>query len=288
MTFNLFALCRVDNNLEVRKISVTHTMQAKISQIFEEQKDNFNAGIREIISFVGDWKPEKDELLEIPIPTDANVIIQALETNLTGIPELNLNNFETEPIKALFGQNENGEILIQLFFRSQYLSRSFSLFLEGNTYNELTAPAITLDNKLLCYISDNTLKFKSFNNLRYLFNLSELYIEATDADIERFALNTNIEFENIEAFKNSANQNNRKRIHNILQSDRLNNYSAIDIKSIAETKGLNELIVLRNNKVFLPQNNSKLSKILSFLDEKLYVGPFSNNVIRANSTKIEV
>ncbi len=288
MTFNLFALCRVDNNLEVRKISVTQTMQAKISQIFEEQKDNFNAGIREIISFVGDWKPEKDELLEIPIPTDANVIIQALETNLTGIPELNLNNFETEPIKALFGQNENGEILIQLFFRSQYLSRSFSLFLEGNTYNELTAPAITLDNKLLCYISDNTLKFKSFNNLRYLFNLSELYIEATDADIERFALNTNIEFENIEAFKNSANQNNRKRIHNILQSDRLNNYSAIDIKSIAETKGLNELIVLRNNKVFLPQNNSKLSKILSFLDEKLYVGPFSNNVIRANSTKIEV
>lgn len=287
MTFNLFALCRVDNNLEVRKISVTQTMQAKISQIFEEQKDNFNAGIREIISFVGDWKPEKDELLEIPIPTDANVIIQALETNLTGIPELNLNNFETEPIKALFGQNENGEILIQLFFRSQYLSRSFSLFLEGNTYNELTAPAITLDNKLLCYISDNTLKFKSFNNLRYLFNLSELYIEATDADIERFALNTNIEFENIEAFKNSANQNNRKRIHNILQSDRLNNYSAIDIKSIAETKGLNELIVLRNNKVFLPQNNSKLSKILSFLDEKLYVGPFSNNVIRANSTKIE-
>lgn len=287
MTFNLFALCRVDNNLEVRKISVTQTIQAKISQIFEEQKDHFNAGIREIISFAGDWKPEKDELLEIPIPTDANVIIQALETNLTGIPELNLNNFETEPIKALFGQNENGEILIQLFFRSQYLSRSFSLFLEGNTYNELTAPAITLDNKLLCYISDNTLKFKSFNNLRYLFNLSELYIEATDADIEHFALNTNIEFENIEAFKNSANQNNRKRIHNIMQSDRLNNYSAIDIKSIAETKGLNELIVVRNNKVFLPQNNSQLSKILSFLDEKLYVGPFSNNVIRANSTKIE-
>lgn len=287
MTFNLFALCKINNNLEVRKISVTRTVQSKISQIFEEQKNIFNAEIREIVAFNGDWKPEIDELLEIPVPIEANVIFQALETNLTGIPELDLNNFDREPIKALFGQNENGEILIQLFFKSQYLSKSFSLFLEGNTYNELTSPTIVLDNKLLCYISNNTLKFKSFNNLRYLFDLSELYTEATDADIEDFVSNANIEFENIEVFKNSANQNNRKRIHNILKAGRLNNYSAVDIKSIAESKGLNELIIIRNNRVFLPQNNSQLSKILSFLDEKLYIGPFSNNIIRANSTKIE-
>ena len=287
MTFNIFALCKINNNLEVRKISVTNAVQLKIEQIFEEQKNNFNAGIREIVHFTGDWRPENDELLEIPIPQEANIIIQALEMNLTGIQELNLNNFETEPIKALFGQIENGEILIQLFLKSQYLSRSFSLFLEGSTYNELSTPTITLNNKLLCYISNNTLKFKSFNNLRYLFNLSELYIEATDADIDNFASNTNIEFEDVVAFKNSANQNNRKRIHNILQSDRLNNYSALDIKSIAEDKGLRELIEIRNNRVFLPQNNTQLSKILSFLDEKLYVGPFSNNIIRANSTKIE-
>ena len=214
--------------------------------------------------------------------------MEALNANLTTIEELNLDNFEKEPIKALFGRNDNNEIMIQSFFKSQYLSRSFSLFLKNNTYNELNNPAISLDNKLLCYISNNKLRFKSFNNLRFVFDLSSLYKEATDEDIDNLCEYDNIEIDNITNFKTNAGQNIRKRVHNILSSGVLKEYTAKQIKRIAKSQGLNSLISISNDKIVIPQDQQTINKLLSFLDEKLFVGPFSGNTIRANSTKVEV
>ena len=214
--------------------------------------------------------------------------MEALNANLTTIEELNLDNFEKEPIKALLGRNDNNEIMIQSFFKSQYLSRSFSLFLKNNTYNELNNPAISLDNKLLCYITNNKLRFKSFNNLRFVFDLSSLYKEATDEDIDNLCEYDNIEIDNITNFKTNAGQNIRKRVHNILSSGVLKEYTAKQIKRIAKSQGLNSLISISNDKIVIPQDQQTINKLLSFLDEKLFVGPFSGNTIRANSTKIEV
>lgn len=288
MTFNLFALCKIKKKLEVRKISINNPLQEKVLQIFEQQKIKFNENVKQIVSFTGDWKPDNDEIFEIDLPADANIIVEALNTNLTTIEELNLDNFEKEPIKALFGRNDNNEIMIQSFFKSQYLSRSFSLFLKNNTYNELNNPAISLDNKLLCYITNNKLRFKSFNNLRFVFDLSSLYKEATDEDIDNLCEYDNIEIDNITNFKTNAGQNIRKRVHNILSSGVLKEYTAKQIKRIAKSQGLNSLISISNDKIVIPQDQQTINKLLSFLDEKLFVGPFSGNTIRANSTKVEV
>lgn len=288
MTFNLFALCKIKKKLEVRKISINNPLQEKVLQIFEQQKIKFNENVKQIVSFTGDWKPDNDEIFEIDLPADANIIVEALNANLTTIEELNLDNFEKEPIKALFGRNNNNEIMIQSFFKSQYLSRSFSLFLKNNTYNELNNPAISLDNKLLCYISNNKLRFKSFNNLRFVFDLSSLYKEATDEDIDNLCEYDNIEIDNITNFKTNAGQNIRKRVHNILSSGVLKEYTAKQIKRIAKSQGLNSLISISNDKIVIPQDQQTINKLLSFLDEKLFVGPFSGNTIRANSTKVEV
>lgn len=288
MTFNLFALCKIKKKLEVRKISINNPLQEKVLQIFEQQKIKFNENVKQIVSFTGDWKPDNDEIFEIDLPADANIIVEALNANLTTIEELNLDNFEKEPIKALFGRNDNNEIMIQSFFKSQYLSRSFSLFLKNNTYNELNNPAISLDNKLLCYITNNKLRFKSFNNLRFVFDLSSLYKEATDEDIDNLCEYDNIEIDNITNFKTNAGQNIRKRVHNILSSGVLKEYTAKQIKRIAKSQGLNSLISISNDKIVIPQEQQTINKLLSFLDEKLFVGPFSGNTIRANSTKVEV
>lgn len=288
MTFNLFALCKIKKKLEVRKISINNPLQEKVLQIFEQQKIKFNENVKQIVSFTGDWKPDNDEIFEIDLPADANIIVEALNANLTTIEELNLDNFEKEPIKALFGRNDNNEIMIQSFFKSQYLSRSFSLFLKNNTYNELNNPAISLDNKLLCYITNNKLRFKSFNNLRFVFDLSSLYKEATDEDIDNLCEYDNIEIDNITNFKTNAGQNIRKRVHNILSSGVLKEYTAKQIKRIAKSQGLNSLISISNDKIVIPQDQQTINKLLSFLDEKLFIGPFSGNTIRANSTKVEV
>lgn len=287
MAFNLFALCKIQRNLEVRKIHLNQLLQTSVENLFTTQEEQFMRNISNETTFHGDWKPDTDELLTIDLPNDAQVIIDAVNANFTSIHDLNLNNFQGEPIKALFGQNNQGKILIQSFFKSQYLSRNFSLFLNDHTYNKLDSPAISFDNKLLCIIENNVVKFKSFNNLRYLFNLTDLYNEATDTDIDSFSTLNNILIPNVQTFKGSANQNIRKRIHNLLQSNTLINYSAQQIQALAAQEGINNLININNNKIEIPNDNKEVMKLLSFFDDKLYKGPFSQKTIRANSTKVE-
>jgi hypothetical protein len=288
MPFNLFALCKVQGNLEARRIRLNQNLQTEVETLFNIQEQEFMRDITQETPFQGDWKPDSDELLTIDIPEDAQVINDTVSANLNSILDLDLNNFNSEPIKALFGKNNQGKILVQFFFKGQYLGRKLSLFLEDHTYNKLDSPAISFDNKLLCIIENNIVKFKSFQTLKYLFDLTDLYREATDTDINSFAAVNNILIPNIETFKTASNQNIRKRIHNLLQSGILSNYTANQINGIATQKGFNGLINVDNNKIVIPENNNKeVMKILSFLDDKLYRGAFSNNILRTNSTYIE-
>lgn len=287
MPFNLFALCKIQGNLEARKINLNQGLQNQVQQLFATQKQTFLANINQETEFQGDWKPDSDELLTIDTPADAQIIIDTINANRNGIEDVNLANFEEEPIKALFGQDNNGDILVQTFFKGQYLTRTFSIFLQNDTYNKLDAPAIAFDNKLLCIISNNTVKFKSFHNLRCLFDLGDLYKEATNTDLETFSELENIAISDFKSFQGTANQNIRKRIHNLLQSNVLTDYTANQIREKAVDEGLNDLININNNQIVMPDDSKGIMNLLSFLDEKLYRGPFSDNIIRANSTKVE-
>ena len=286
MPFNLCALCKSTDGYVVRRIPLNSTTQTMVHSIFNNQKNIFLQN-KEEIAFSGDWKPDDDEILTISIPEDAQIMKNTYNNgNLLLLSTLNLSEFDTLPIKALFGSDDEGRtILVQKFNQTQYLSRKFSLFLDNNIYNKLDTPLISLDNKLLCVISGNSIKFNSFSNMRCVFDMKEYYQEATNEDIELFASHSSICVENVENLKNIANQNIRKRIHNLLKSNVLNEFSATDILNKAQEHGFENLISIQNNQIQLPNEAKEIIKVLCFLDEKLYKGVFSDLVIMANSTK---
>ena len=288
MPFNLFALCKNSDNNDyvVRRIPLNSSTQIAVSNIFSAQKDAFLRD-KEEVTFSGDWKPDDDEILTVSAPEDAQVIINTYNNkDLILFPILNLSEFDSFPIKALFGSNDKGNtILVQKFNQNQYLSRKFSLFLDNNTYSKLDTPTISLDSKLLCVISNGIVKFNNFSNMRCVFDMKEYYKEATDEDIDLFARHSRIYINDVESLKNIANQNIRKRIHNLLKSNVLDDFSATDILNKAQEYGFENLITVQDNKVSLPNDAKEVIKILCFLDEKLYKGVFSELVIMANSTK---
>lgn len=286
MPFNLFALCQTQNSLETRRIRLNAALQNEIENIFTRQANVFEANITQEIPFTGDWKPDRDQVLTIDLPDEAQVINETLTNNANAIPVLDLNNFENEPIKALFGSSNN-RILLQLFSKKQFLNRCFSLFLDNDTYNKLEAPTICFDNKLLCIIENNVIKFKSFHNLRCVFNLSQLYVEATDEDIEAFSELENLAISDVEIFKSLATQNIRKRIHNLLKSDVLRGFTVQEIQQKALDEGITNLVnVDDNNKIVVPEDRQAIGNLLSFFDDKLYRGVFSGDIIQASSTQV--
>lgn len=286
MPFNLYALCENEDSYQVKGIPLDADTQDAVSRIFNNQREIFLNNKREI-SFSGDWKPDDDEILSITIPNDAQAIIDTYDIrNHLLLPTLDLNEFDTTPIKALFGSSDDGHtILVQKFSQAQYLARKFSLFLDNQTYRKLVSPTISLDSKLLCVISNGYVKFNNFSNMRCVFDMKDYYREATNEDIEMFANLPSITVDDVENLKDIANQNIRKRIHNLLKSNVLSDFSATDIQNKALEHGFGNLITIQNNKISLPNDAKEIIKILCFLDEKLYRGVFSELVIMANSTK---
>ena len=59
---NLFALCRPQNHLIVKRVKITQPVQAKIEGVFQAQAAAFLDGVTEEVEFGGDWKPDSDEI----------------------------------------------------------------------------------------------------------------------------------------------------------------------------------------------------------------------------------
>ena len=101
--------------------------------------------------------------------------------------------------------------------------------------------------------------------------------------METFTSSDRLFIENTDAFKDMANTWIRRKIAMINDSKVLSNYSAIKIKGLAKSAGIN--ITIKDKKVVIPNDKEKIKVILSFLDEEAYKGPFSQETFLANSKR---
>jgi hypothetical protein len=287
MPYNFFALCKVNKKYDVRKITLNLSLQDNLTALFNEQKAAFlSSGVTEV-PFTGDWKPNEDEVLTISSISEVSLLQEAIQSNFTTMPELELSKHASEPIKAIFtGEETDGviTILLQKFQPRQYLDRSsgFSLFKVENGFERIESPIISLDNKLLCVIEGDKVKFKSFAVLKHVFDVSSFYQEATDADIDKFAIADVLHIEDQELFKKLIDgTTTRKLIHNIVSMDVLNTYSAEEIKQSAIEDGLD--LILENGRLVFPQDKKKVVDLLNFLNDTLYTASLSKKRYVTNS-----
>lgn len=286
MTINLFALCRPARQLEVKRVSLTQPVQAKIEGIFQAQASAFLDGVSEEIDFCGDWKPDSDELLVIDVPAEGSVINAAVSANPVSLQNIDAANFEGEAIKGLFVSMQSGgrsRIVIQSFSAQQILARRFSLMLDGNTFKELTEPAFTLDNYVTAIIEDGKLKFKSFFNVKRIFELNQFYQEASDQQIDAFCAHANLHVADLDAFKALADQPIRKMVHAIVKTNVLDNYPVLDIVAKAASLGL--VVSTDNGKVVVPGDKKEIKNLFRFLDDGIYQAALSSNRYVTNSKR---
>ena len=290
MPQNLFALVLVDGAPEVRRVRLNADLQNKITELFGEQQQSFFDGIDDEVTFNGDWKPDDNEVLVLEGLNEIELMSAAITSNTTSYHALDLSRFDDEPIKALFsGYASGGNVTVQVqrFTSAQMLVRNQIPVLglqTGNTFTEITEPMFTLARSLVAVIQNGQLKFKSFSNLRAVFDLSDAYREATDSDLDSFAGHALLACDDLDNFKSNADSSVRKMVHAISQDDVLNQHGLQKITDVAE--GFSQVnITVANGQIQLPTDKKELKTLLQFLLENIFEGPLSGEQFRTNSKR---
>lgn len=270
MPVNLLAVCRANEGLSVKRVSVTADVQNLLEGVFVQQEQQFLQGITEEIAFDGGWTPEENELLKVPATPQVVSVFHQATAGAVGLPVLNAAAIEGESIRALgvILEGVGGpRLLLQNFDARQVLQRHFALFLDGDTFNHLTAPAFSIASGLAGMVVDGEVKFRRFSKIRQIFDLKHLYIEATDAQVDAFTSHDSLTVDNAAAFKAGADQGIRKLINAISHRGTLDAFSTHEICSAAEEEGLH--IDRVGDKIVLPMTRANAKRILHFLDDGL-------------------
>ncbi|WP_061012073.1 Kiwa anti-phage protein KwaB-like domain-containing protein [Photobacterium leiognathi] len=288
---NFFALIKDETGKsDVKRIRVKGALQTSLVDLFDKQLVCFNDGVDTEIVFNGDWKPDSNELLVLNDVEEAKIMVDAINANASSFHDLQLSKFSSEPIKAIFTgfkENEEVTVLVQKFSSRQALSLSQIPIIKmqkGNIFVHATEDIFTLDNKLVAIIIGNKTKFKSFHNARMVFNLTNYYQEATDADLKAICRHPSLEVEDDDSFIENADSQVRKMVHTISSTSLLDNYSVIDIQSAAESFP-NVPVKVNQGKLVLPTDKRELKEVLHFLLEDIYKGPLSGSNYLTNSKR---
>lgn len=286
MPRTLFALCKQDGENVVLRVPLEAGVQADVEQLFDQQEVAFFAGKDEPIEFTGDWKPDANELLCI---ADANLLGQLNATLINGAgayDRLDIANYDQAGIKALLMHSAQipGQILVQKFRTSQYLQRKgLTLTFNNNTFGKLSEKGFSLDERLGAVIRGDVVMFVSFHVLRSFLTVQEHFSEATAPEVDIFANHLSFHVENRAIFDGNMDERCRKLIRGIRKSGVLDNHNATEIITRAATVGLT--LNQQGGRIVLPSVKRELKTVLSFLEESVYKGVFSDETYMTNSKR---
>lgn len=286
MSVNLLAICRPANNFILKRVKTTAAVQNLLEGVFTAQEAAFLSGIDAEIAFDGGWKPEKNELLVAPTTPAITAIWDAALGNIPALDELNPAHFVNEGIRALavvVGQGDGRHVLLQNFSARQILDRRIAFVWDGETFNRLTAPSFSIGTALSGILTADAVKFKSFSNIKMIFDLANLYKEATDAQIDAFSVHASIRVDDVDGFKAVADQTIRKLVNAVSTKGVLDSYDTAAISAAAEAQHFD--LQVGNGKIIFPADRAGTKRLLHFLDEGFYRGPLSGDAYITNSKR---
>lgn len=285
---------------KIFRLEIDKTTQESICQMFSDSVDSLVDG-KTCHDYAVNYKPEDDEILRIE-----NFLLQDDIKDAIRNP-LGCSTFEKDAeveadvesdtqgypvIRAIFvgervqsGEGEHFNIAFQRYRKEQNLSAlPFRLFHSNNTFKPEKHFGIGITYNIDCYYTGGDLKFSSFFFARQVFDLRSYYRSASDPEVVAFTKNEALDFENADAFSSMANTYVRRKIAMINDSNVLKNYSASYIKKLAKNSGIE--IKIQGKKIVIPADKDAAMEVLAFLDEEAYRGPFTNDLLLANSKRV--
>ncbi|MBC2776498.1 Kiwa anti-phage protein KwaB-like domain-containing protein [Parasphingopyxis marina] len=282
---NLYGLIGPRGIAEVRLMQVDGAVQQSLNDLFPIYEEQFLEGIEETVGFDGGYNPDQHQIVDMPMIEEMGDVVQQIAQGAIGRDPFRPNETPIEDIRALVWCPEevaNERYLVQNFTRAQALTRKAPLFFNGETFSKLEEPSLLIAPKIDAIMQRGHVQFKKFNVLKQVFNLFEIYREATDADIIAFADNHPVDLGNLEDFCENANQTARKLIFSISRAGVIAERPAQDVQELAAQMELE--IQVERGRIVLPEGRDLIT-VLKFLDNGIYRSPITNDRWMANSRR---
>ena len=282
---NLYGLVGPVGTVEVVLIQIDQRVQDRLSDFFQIYEDQFRDGVEEILAFDGGYTPDSHQVQRLPLTGEMHAVVEQILRGPVGRDVYDPRLRPPEELRALAWStdaNGPGRVLIQNFTRAQSLSRRTMLTFTGETFTQLEEPSLLIGSKIDGIIESGSLNFKKFNVIKQVFDLFDVYREATDNDIRQFSNSPNVEIEDFDLFCAGANKTARKLIFSVQRSRILETKTADEIQQLARAVDID--IPVRDGKILL-EPGRELTSYLKFLDNSIYRSPVTNERWMANSRR---
>lgn len=286
----LFALMNSNSAIRVYRIDTDNNTDKKITDAFKLQQDDFEKNYHKALPFEAGYKPDSDECHKIVNFQESKPLLDAVNRS-TAMPLWD-QSVGLDKISALFiatdYPNNKDKIAIQRFNKKQILSSSKYLWLSNNTFSMSNALGFNLDDKLVAIIDNQTIKFKSFTNLRSLFDMNQYFALATDNDLKNFKDHPSFDIPLGFSLNTIADNVIRTKVSLINKSAILTTQGVDKIKTAATnlqfplvTSGTGS-----NMKIVMPTQKKEIKELLDFLDEDYFKSELTQVRYRSNSKRI--
>lgn len=278
----------------IMRFKLDQTAEELMKNVIDNAITNFELSNLEI-PFSADYLPSQNEVFIIE-EFDSGVNLQSLLTNPNGVSILELDNKQdnislNDIVGIIATDDINKRFIIQYFEKRNVieLSRSIIQRIINNEHEFVAATSngISLPTDVIAIIdSSNTLKFKSFQRLRHIFDMDKYFKEATDEELNEFVVNCS-KLEVVQGFEIEKIDDTtiRKKIAIINKSGVLDNYSVDELKNAAAKVGYPLPVNSEGNKIQLPNNKKQFKDLLQFLSSNIYEDPISHATRITNSSR---
>ncbi|EAM4411634.1 DUF4868 domain-containing protein [Salmonella enterica] len=290
----LFALMDSNVATKILRIELDGNASSMINTIFNDQKLHFESHHSTVLDFYAGYTPSYGECFKLSNFNESAMLIDAVTRN-TAIPVWDPNLIDANHIKALFvgiaSPQNNDLIAIQTFNKKQILdtSKSFvmKLFGSANTFSKADNFGFNLDDKLVAIINGSDIIFKSFFKLRSIFDMSNYFEEATDEELNNFAMHSAFEVPAGFTLDTVADTVIRTKVTLINKSGTLNTQTISILKSAAQKINfpLQTNLVGGIEKIIMPQEKKAIKALLDFLDEDIFTSEITQTVYKSNSKR---
>ena len=284
--YSLFAIMNNSVATGILIINMSANTQKKVTNILNQQLSVFNSHYNREIKFCAGYIPSQSEVFTIEEFTDCNELYQYIsgEKKATAFDP---KKHSADNIKCLFAGNTE-TIILQNFDKKQVLNVEKTLFLSSNVFELSTSIGFNLPDKLAAVVTGNKIRFKSFQNLRKIFDMDKYFREATEEELKQFVLHDKFYQEpGFDIIKVSDTEIRTK----VALIKRINtmNYSISAMKKYAKQSNFDLKTITDKTtgeeKIILPTDKKEIKLLLSFLNEDIFKSGITKQTYKSNSKR---
>jgi hypothetical protein len=255
--------------------------QQQLRRMVLEQRDNFISPDLERVAFDPTYKTDEESVLCIEGFTLQENIREAID-NHNEVPLFGGKD-EVAQVKALFHVGSPEQVYFQCWRHFEVLSRKkIWLFLDGDSFDLEERAPLVIDSRLDAVYWEGDLLFRSYGNANSMLDMLDYVSEATEQDIKSFAKLSIFGGSASELGKHCSNLH-RRQIRALVQDGGLDSLTVDKLKAQAEGNAYK--LQLKSGKVVMPTGGKALSELLSFLQDRVYLGPVTGRPLLANSAR---